>query len=214
MKPAAAGVIRCRQRKTEVDVSTVRADLLDDVKKILIDEERLQDRIRELAAAIEDDYQDVERPLLLCVLKGAFIFLSDLTRLLDMPHEVDFMAISSYGTGTTSSGAVRIVLDLKEDIAGRHILIVEDIIDSGRTLDYMRRNLLARSPASLRICTLLNKPARREVNVPVDYVGFDIPDEFVVGYGLDFAQLYRNLPFIAVLEPQVFGGESEDPHDA
>lgn len=194
-------------------MAAVRADLLDDVKKVLIDEEHLQERIRELAATIEDDYSDIERPMLLCVLKGAFIFLSDLTRLLDMPHEVDFMAISSYGTGTTSSGAVRIVLDLKEDIAGRHVLIVEDIIDSGRTLDYMRRNLLARSPASLRICTLLNKPARRAVDVPVDYVGFDIPDEFVVGYGLDFAQLYRNLPFIAVLKPHVFGGEP-DPHEA
>ncbi|MFW6096741.1 MAG: hypoxanthine phosphoribosyltransferase [Chloroflexota bacterium] len=195
-------------------MAAVRADLLDDVKEVLIDKERLQERIRELASAIEDDYHEIERPLLLCVLKGAFIFLSDLTRLLDMPHEVDFMAISSYGAGTASSGAVRIVLDLKEDIAGRHVLIVEDIIDSGRTLDYMRRNLLARSPASLRICTLLNKPARREVDVPVDYVGFDIPDEFVVGYGLDFAQLYRNLPFIAVLKPEVFGGATPDPQEA
>lgn len=195
-------------------MAAARADLLDDVKEVLIGKERLQERIRGLASAIEEDYREIERPLLLCVLKGAFIFLSDLSRLLDMPHEVDFMAISSYGAGTTSSGAVRIVLDLKEDIAGRHILIVEDIIDSGRTLDYMRRNLLARSPASLRICTLLNKPARREVDVPVDYVGFDIPDEFVVGYGLDFAQLYRNLPFIAVLKPQVFGGAAPDPQEA
>ncbi len=179
-------------------------NLLDDIDHILIDEERLQTRIKELAEAIEADYKDVDNLLLLCVLKGAYIFLSDLSRLLDLPHEVDFMAISSYGSGTTSSGAVRIVLDLKEDIAGRHVLIVEDIIDSGRTLDYMRRNLLARSPASLRICTLLNKPTRRQVDVPVDYTGFDIPDEFVVGYGLDFAQLYRNLPFIAVLKPEIF----------
>ena len=188
----------------------VKANLLDDVNDVLIDQERLQERIRELAQQIEEDYGDVENPLLLCVLKGAFIFLADLTRLLEMPHEVDFMAISSYGAGTTSSGAVRIVLDLKEDIAGRHILIIEDIIDSGRTLDYMRRNLLARSPASLRICTLLNKPSRRAVDVPVDYIGFDIPDEFVVGYGLDFDQIYRNFPFIAVLKPQVFAGEPED----
>jgi len=188
----------------------VKANLFDDVNDVLIDRERLQERIRELAQQIEEDYGDVENPLLLCVLKGAFIFLADLTRLLEMPHEVDFMAISSYGAGTTSSGAVRIVLDLKEDIAGRHILIVEDIIDSGRTLDYMRRNLLARSPASLRICTLLNKPSRRAVDVPVDYIGFDIPDEFVVGYGLDFDQIYRNFPFIAVLKPQVFAGEPED----
>lgn len=183
-----------------------KENLLNHVDHILIDEQRVQERIAELAEQITVDYEDVERPLLLCVLKGAFVFLSDLSRLLEMPHEVDFMAISSYGSRTTSSGAVRIVLDLKEDIAGRHVLIVEDIIDSGRTLDYMRRNLLVRSPASLRICTLLNKPSRREVDVPVDYVGFDIPDEFVVGYGLDFAQIYRNLPFIAVLKPEVFGG--------
>ena len=187
-----------------------KENLKEHVREVLISEARLQERIRELAAQIETDYEDVERPLLLCVLKGAFIFLSDLSRLLEMPHEVDFMAISSYGAGTTSSGAVRIVLDLKEDIAGRHILIVEDIIDSGRTLDYMRRNLLARSPASLRICTLLNKPSRREIDVPVDYIGFDIPDEFVVGYGLDFGQLYRNFPFIAVLKPQVFGGDVQE----
>lgn len=187
-----------------------KPNLMEHVREVLIDESRLQERIRELAQQIESDYADVDRPLLLCVLKGAFVFLSDLTRLLEMPHEVDFMAISSYGAGTTSSGAVRIVLDLKEDIAGRHILIVEDIIDSGRTLDYMRRNLLARSPASVRICTLLNKPSRREVDVPVDYTGFDIPDEFVVGYGLDFAQLYRNFPFIAILKPSVFGGDNPE----
>jgi len=194
----------------EGDVTLVKPNLLDDVHDVLINEDRLQQRIHELAQQIEEDFRDVERPLLLCVLKGAFIFLSDLSRLLEMPHEIDFMAISSYGAGTTSSGAVRIVLDLKEDIAGRHILIVEDIIDSGRTLDYMRRNLLARSPASVRICTLLNKPSRRAVDVPVDYVGFDIPDEFVVGYGLDFAQLYRNFPFIAVLKTRVFGGDLEE----
>lgn len=183
-----------------------RGNLRDDVARVLIDEARLQQRIGELAEEIEDDYAELDNVMLLCVLKGAFIFLADLSRLLEMPHEVDFMAISSYGRGTESSGAVRIVLDLKEDIGGKHVLIVEDIIDSGRTLDYMRRNLLARQPASLRICALLNKPERREIDVPVDYLGFDIPDEFVVGYGLDFAQLYRNLPYIAVLKPEVFGG--------
>lgn len=210
MKPAAASATGYLQHRMEADVTIVKQNLKEDVQEVLISEARLQERIHELAAQIEADYEDVERPLLLCVLKGAFVFLSDLSRLLEMPHEVDFMAISSYGAGTASSGAVRIVLDLKEDIAGRHILIVEDIIDSGRTLDYMRRNLLARSPASLRICTLLNKPSRREIDVPVDYVGFDIPDEFVVGYGLDFAQLYRNFPFIAVLKPQAFGGEPKE----
>lgn len=178
--------------------------LMKDVAKILIDEEQLQGRIRELAVQIAADYKGTGDLLLLCVLKGAYMFLADLSRLLTIPHEVDFMAVSSYGQGTTSSGAVRIVLDLKEDIGGKHVLIVEDIIDSGRTLDYMRRNLLARAPASLRICTLLNKPERREIDVPLDYLGFDIPDEFVVGYGLDFAQRYRNLPFIAVLRPELF----------
>jgi hypoxanthine phosphoribosyltransferase len=179
-------------------------ELMKDVDQILIGEDELQARIRELAAEIAADYQGTEDLLLLCVLKGAYMFLADLSRLLPIPHEVDFMAVSSYGQGTTSSGAVRIVLDLKEDIAGKNVLIVEDIIDSGRTLDYMRRNLLARAPASLRICTLLNKPERREIDVPLDYLGFDIPDEFVVGYGLDFAQRYRNLPFIAVLKPEAF----------
>ena len=176
----------------------------EDVAEILIDEQRLQQRIRELAEEIERDYVDIDDLLLVAVLKGAFVFLADLSRALKRPHELDFMGISSYGVGTESSGAVRIVLDLKEDIADRNILIVEDIIDSGRTLEYMRRNLLAREPASLKICSLLNKPSRREIDVPVDYLGFEIPDEFVVGYGLDFAEIYRNLPYIAILKPEVF----------
>lgn len=178
--------------------------LKDDVAEVLIDEERLQARIRELAIEIERDYSTTDDLLLICVLKGAFIFLSDLSRLIIRPHKVDFMGVSSYGSGTESSGAVRILLDLKESVTDRHLLIVEDIIDSGRTLDYMRRNLLARSPASLRIVTLLDKPERREVDVPVDYTGFEIPNEFVVGYGLDFAEIYRNLPYIAILRREVF----------
>lgn len=179
-------------------------ELSDDVAEVLIDEDRLQQRIRDLARAIDEDYSDNEELLLICVLKGAFMFLADLSRELTRPHQIDFMGISSYGSGTKSSGAVRIVLDLKQDIGGRHLLIVEDIIDSGRTLEYICRNLMARSPASLRICTLLNKTARREVDVPVDYLGFEIPDEFVVGYGLDFDEIYRNLPYIAVLKPEIF----------
>ena len=179
-------------------------NLEDDVAKILIGEEQLQARISELAEQIEIEYGDIDDLLLICVLKGAFIFLSDLSRELKRPHMLDFMGVSSYGAGTESSGAVRIVLDLKEDVGGRHILIVEDIIDSGRTLDYLRRNLLARSPASLRIVALLDKPERREVEVPVDFTGFHIPNEFVVGYGLDFGEIYRNLPYIAVLRPEVF----------
>lgn len=179
-------------------------DLQDDIAQVLIDEQTLADRVRALAAQIEADYAGSDDLLLICVLKGAYMFLSDLSRALTRPHHLDFMGISSYGRGTTSSGAVQIIMDLKIPLDGRHVLIVEDIIDSGRTLSYMKRSLLARSPASLRICTLLNKPARREVEVDVDFVGFDIPDEFVVGYGLDFDELYRNLPYIAVLKPELF----------
>ncbi len=179
-------------------------DLHSDVAEVLINEEALASRIKELAKAITDDYQDQDDLLLICVLKGAYMFLADLSRALERPHHLDFMGVSSYGASTESSGAVRIILDLKQDIAGRNVLIVEDIIDSGRTLDYLRRILLARSPASLRIVTLLDKPERREVDVPIDYTGFHIPNEFVVGYGLDFDEIYRNLPYIAVLKPVVF----------
>lgn len=185
-------------------MTTADYQLHDDVAKVLIDEQQIQERIAEVAHQVLEDYRGIDDLLLVCVLKGAYMFLADFSRALDRPHELDFMGISSYGAGTESSGAVRIVLDLKQDIAGRHLLIVEDIIDSGRTLDYMRRNLLARSPASLRILTLLDKPERREVSVPVDYIGFDIPNEFVVGYGLDFGEIYRNLPYIAVLKPEIF----------
>ena len=179
-------------------------NLHDDIASILIDQHALSDRIHVLAAQIEADYADIDDLLLICVLKGAYVFLGDLSRALNRPHHLDFMGTSSYGGGTTSSGAVQIIMDLKAPLDGRHVLIVEDIIDSGRTLAYLRRNLLARAPASLRICTLLNKPSRREVPVEVDYVGFDIPDEFVVGYGLDFDELYRNLPYIAILKPELF----------
>jgi len=179
-------------------------NLNDDIARVLIDEQTLAARIRALAAQIAADYAEMDDLHLICVLKGAYLFLGDLSRALTRPHSLDFMGISSYGRGITSSGAVQIILDLKKPIDNRHVLIVEDIIDSGRTLAYMHRSLSARGPASLRICTLLNKPARREVAVDVDYVGFDIPDEFVVGYGLDFDELYRNLPFIAVLKPEMF----------
>ena len=178
--------------------------LTDDIEQILIEQQQLQQGVLQLAAQIDVDYAGSDDLLLICVLKGAFIFLADLSRALHRPHHVDFMAISSYGHGTTSSGAVQIIMDLKQEITHRHVLIVEDIIDSGRTLAYMHRTLLARQPASLRICTLLNKPSRREVEVPVHYLGFDIPDKFVVGYGLDFADDYRHLPFIAALKPSVF----------
>lgn len=185
-------------------MSLAEHNLHDDIAEVLIDQQALQARTQELAQKIAEDYHDYEDLLLICVLKGAFMFLADLTRELDLPHELDFMGVSSYGASTESSGVVRIVLDLKQDIGGRNVLIVEDIIDSGRTLDYLRRILLARSPASLRIVSLLDKPERREVDVPVDYTGFHIPNEFVVGYGLDFGEIYRNLPYIAILKPEVF----------
>ncbi len=179
-------------------------DIYANVDYVLIDEARLQARTQEMADQITADYNGEADLLLICVLKGSYMFLADLSRALKRPHTLDFMGVSSYGSGTQSSGAVQIIMDLKQPINGRNILIVEDIIDSGHTLDYMRRTLLARNPASLRICSLLNKPSRREIDVPVEYIGFDIPDEFVVGYGLDFDELYRNLPFIAVLKPEIF----------
>lgn len=179
-------------------------DLKNDVDYVMISEGELQKSVQRLAEQIESDYADIDDLLLICVLKGGYMFLADLSRAILRPHQLDFMGISSYGAGTKSSGAVQIIMDLKSPIQDRHVLIVEDIIDSGRTLQYMRRNLLARGPASVRICTLLSKPSRREVDVTVDYTGFEIPDEFVVGYGLDFAEEYRNLPYIAVLKPSVF----------
>jgi hypoxanthine phosphoribosyltransferase len=183
---------------------TVAHNLEDDVSYVMINEAQLQERIEQIAAEITADYADKEDLLLICVLKGGYMFLADLSRVLQRPHTLDFMGISSYGAGTTSSGAVQIIMDLKSPIVDRHVLIVEDIIDSGRTLQYLSRSLEARGPASLRICSLLSKPSRREVDVLVDYVGFEIPDEFVVGYGLDFAEKYRNLPYIAVLKSSVF----------
>ena len=177
---------------------------MDDIAKVLISERDLQARISALSNEINLAYTDEDRPLLICILKGAFMFLADLTRNLDMKHEVDFMEVSSYGAGTASSGVVRILLDLEQNIEGRHVLIVEDIIDSGRTLNYIIRNLQTRRPASLRICTLLSKPSRREIDVEVEWVGFEVPDEFVIGYGLDFAEEYRNLPFIGVLREEIY----------
>lgn len=164
----------------------------------LLDEEQLQARIKELGAQISADYAGKDL-LLLCILKGGVVFLTDLMRHLTIPHEIDFLAVSSYGKEIReSTGIVRILKDLDEPIGGRHVLIVEDIIDTGYTLDYLTRNLSARQPASLKICTLLDKAERRRVNIPVDYIGFVIPDKFVFGYGLDLDEKFRNLPFIGV----------------
>ena len=170
------------------------------VSEILIEAETLQGRIRELGEEISADY-DGRDLLLVGVLKGAVFFMADLMRELTVPCEIDFMAISSYGAQTDSSGVVRILKDLDINIAGRDVLVVEDIIDSGLTLSYLMRNLKARKPATLEICALLTKPDRREIDVPVRYVGFEIPNKFVIGYGLDFAERYRNLPYIGVLHP-------------
>ncbi len=168
------------------------------VGEILIDEESLGVRIAELGREISADYEGRE-VLLLGVLKGAVFFMADLMRHLTVPCEIDFMAISSYGASTDSSGVVRILKDLDINIEGRHVLVVEDIIDSGLTLSYLMRNLESRNPATLEICALLTKPARREIDVPVRYTGFEIPNKFVIGYGLDFAERYRNLPYVGVL---------------
>jgi hypoxanthine phosphoribosyltransferase len=168
------------------------------VGEILIDEETLQGRIAALGDEISADYEGRDL-LLIGVLKGAVFFMADLMRRLRVPCEIDFMAISSYGAATDSSGVVRILKDLDINIEGRHVLVVEDIIDSGLTLSYLMRNLESREPASLEVCALLTKPGRRAIDVPVRYVGFEIPNRFVIGYGLDFAERYRNLPYVGVL---------------
>lgn len=179
---------------------------IDVVDRILVSKESLQQRIAELGETVSADYAGKDL-VLVCILKGGVTFLTDLMRHVTVPHEIDFMAISSYGSGQReSTGAVRLILDLKTDISGRDVLIVEDIVDTGQTMDYLLRLFQARGPASLRVCTLLNKPSRRAVDVVLDYVGFDIPDEFVLGYGLDFDEKYRNLPFVGVLKKEYFGG--------
>ncbi len=178
-----------------------QAGLREAVGEVLIDEETLSSRVAELGAEISSDYSDREL-LLIGVLKGAVFFMADLMRHLTVPCEVDFMAISSYGDSTDSSGIVRILKDLDINIEGRHVLVVEDIIDSGLTLSYLMRNLESREPASLEVCALMTKPARREIDVPVRYIGFEIADRFVVGYGLDLGERYRNLPYVAVLSEE------------
>ncbi|MCW3004363.1 MAG: hpt [Conexibacter sp.] len=168
------------------------------IGEILVQPDDLKQKVRDLGAQISADYGDRDL-LMVCVLKGAVFFLADLMRNIDIPCEVDFMAVSSYGSETDSSGVVRILKDLDRPIAGRDVLIVEDIVDSGLTLQYLLRNLGARDPASLEVCALLTKPDRRKVELPTRYVGFEIPDKFAIGYGLDHAERYRNLPYVAAL---------------
>jgi hypoxanthine phosphoribosyltransferase len=179
------------------------SSMMPDVKEVLISSEEIEAKVREIGARITEDYSG-EKPLLIGILRGAVVIMSDLMRNIDLRCELDFMDISSYGSGSSSSGVVRILKDLEEDITDRHVLIVEDIIDTGLTLSYLMRSLYARKPASLEICALLSKPSRRRADLDVKYLGFEVPDEFVVGYGLDYAGSYRNLPDICVLKPEVF----------
>ncbi|MBX6771547.1 MAG: hypoxanthine phosphoribosyltransferase [Chloroflexi bacterium] len=180
----------------------------DDIATVLITSEQLQSRIAELGRQITRDYAGKD-PLLVGVLKGAIMFMVDLARQIDLPVEIDFMAVSSYGASTESLGVVRILKDLDRAIDGRHVLVVEDIVDTGLTLRYILDNLRGRCPASLRVCSLLRKQKARDVGPPIDYVGFEIPDRFVVGYGLDYAELYRNLPYVGVLRPEVYRAGSD-----
>ena len=174
-----------------------------DVERVLFSEEELSRRVGEIAAQIDADYVGRE-PLLVSVLRGSFVFMADLVRKITLPCTVDFMAVSSYGTGSSSSGQVKIIKDLSEHIEGKDVIVVEDILDSGNTLSYLLEILKARQPASIRLCTLLDKPSRRVKPVELHYSGFSIPDYFVVGYGLDYAERYRNLPYIGVLKPSVY----------
>ncbi|REG10467.1 hypoxanthine phosphoribosyltransferase [Pelolinea submarina] len=177
------------------------------LKEILVPEDKLQARIAELGKQISHDYKDAQQLLLICILRGAVMFMTDLSRHIDVPHSMDFMAISSYGAGNrNTSGMVRITMDLNTNICGRDVLIVEDIIDSGNTLAYVLRLLSTRKPKSLNICTLLDKAERREVEVPIRYTGFTIPNKFVFGYGLDLDEYYRNLPFIGVVDLERYEG--------
>ncbi len=176
--------------------------MYNDIKKVLYSEEMISDIVARLGKQISEDYKD-KNLLLVSVLKGSVLFMSDLMRSITIPCEIDFMAVSSYGNKTKSSGTVRILKDLDRDIAGYDVLLVEDILDSGKTLNYLIELLYARNPASIRICTLFDKPERREVDIFADYKGGSVPDEFIVGYGLDFAEKYRNLPFVGVLKDEL-----------
>ena len=179
--------------------------LHDDVEEILLESDAVADRVAELGAQISADYAGRD-PVLVSVLKGALVFLADLMRAMDIPTSIDFMEVSSYGAATESSGQVRILKDLAKPIEGRDVIVVEDIIDTGLTLNYLLHYLADKRPASIKIVCLLDKPARRLAEIPIDYIGFTIPDRFVIGYGLDYDERYRNLPYIGVLKPSVYSG--------
>lgn len=181
----------------------------NDIERVLLSEEQIKARVIELGKQITEDYKD-KKPIMISILKGAVIFVADLIRSIDVYSEIDFMSVSSFNGGVKSSGAVKIVKDLDVSLEGRDVLIIEDILDSGLTLEYITENLLSRGTKSLKICTLLDKPSRRKSSIVADYVGFVIPDEFVVGYGLDYAEMYRNLPYIGVLKPCVYSHEDAE----
>ncbi len=196
--PSAAGPLRAPSRE-----ETWRGGLVDDLERVILSEAQIQRRVAELGRQISEDYRGRDL-LVVGVLCGSFPFIADLVRTMNLPLAIDFMAVSSYGNRTTSSGVVRILKDLNSSIAGRHVLLVEDIVDSGQTLRYLIDNLQTRRPASLEICTLLDKQEARTVDINTLYVGFECPNEFVVGYGLDYAGRYRNLPYIGVLKPEIY----------
>lgn len=179
---------------------------MEEIEKILISEQELQRGVQRLARQINQDYKGRE-VLVIPILKGSVIFAADLVRALRIPVKIDFMQVSSYGAEAVSSGNIRIKKDLDINITGQHILLIEDIIDTGRTLFHLKNELLARTPASLKICTMLDKPSRRNAAVQADYIGFEVPDQFVVGYGLDFAEQFRELPYVGVLKPEIYQGE-------
>ena len=177
----------------------------EDIEKVVFTEEEIRAKIRELGQRITEDYKDAKETIY-CVgiLKGAVVFYTDLVREIDLPVHFDFMIASSYGNGTSTSGTVKILKDLDYDVEGKHLIIIEDIIDSGTTMNYLMKYFRERKPKSVKLCALLSKPSRRTVDVSIDYCGFEIPDEFIVGYGLDYAEKYRNLPFIGVLKPEIY----------
>ncbi|BDI33022.1 hypoxanthine phosphoribosyltransferase [Capsulimonas corticalis] len=188
-------------------MASVQMDLEEDVAEVLLTQEQIATRVAELGAQISQDYAGKDL-MLICILKGANIFLADLVRQITIPVAYDFVAVSSYGADTKSSGVVRILKDLDESVESKHVLVVEDIVDTGLTLrlSYLLENLRSRRAASVKVCTLLDKPVRRRVDVPVDYFGFKVEDQFVVGYGLDYQGKYRSLPYIGVLKPEIYGG--------